>query len=129
MIVVCVEAAVEVSTTTSTSSLSSGEPNTRAPSASSTSAEWALRNPGPAVAWPAVETSAKITSRISVESTAARPGAPAASSDSSLTVTQASQPQYTNTPSRTASTSAPGESANGSSQDRDGLTAPAGWPP
>ena len=92
MIVVCVEAAVEVSTT-STSSLSNGAPNTRTPSASSTSVECALRNAGPAVAWPAVETSAKITSRMSVESTAARPGPVAESSDSSLTVTHASQPQ------------------------------------
>lgn len=47
MIVVCVEAAVEVSTT-STSSLSNGLPSTRVPSALSTSPECALRNAGPA---------------------------------------------------------------------------------
>src|ERR1700722_19759062 len=97
MIEVWVQAAVEVSTT-KISSLSSVPPSTRSPSADSTSVEWLARKPGPATDWPAIDTSTNVTSRIRVETTAALPGPWRLSWDSSLTVTQASQPQQTKTP-------------------------------
>ena len=92
MIVVCAEAAVEVSTHRM-NTLPAALPSTRVDIAPSTLSLCWDRNAGPAKTRQATATTAKIATSITVEMTAARPGVRAASLVSSLTLTAQSQPQ------------------------------------
>src|SRR3984957_9111418 len=123
MIVVCVEAAVEVSTHR-ISSLPAVLPRTALAIALSTSELFADRNAGPAKASAAVLTTAKTATRMSVDMTPALPGVRLESFVSSLTDSAQSQPQYTNTASRNESDSVLNDPVHGFSQCRAGACAP-----
>src|ERR1700722_3383951 len=92
MIVVCVDAAVEVSTHRM-SSLPAVLPRTALAIALSTSELFADRNAGPAKARAAVLTTANTATSITVDITAARPGVRLESLVSSFTDSAQSQPQ------------------------------------
>ena len=94
MIVVCVDAIAEVAIARMTS-LSHGEPSTSAPSTAkiASSSSYSPSVSRPANATTATATPTYVTSRITVETTAASPGARAESRVSSVRFTALSQPQ------------------------------------
>ena len=94
MIVVCVDAIAEVAIARITS-LSHGEPSTSAPSTAkiASSSSYSASVSSPANAMTATATPTYVTSRITVDTTAASPGARAESRVSSVRLTALSQPQ------------------------------------
>jgi len=95
----------------------------------SSSPALSARNAGPTSMRTATATPTYVASRMRVDRMAALPGVPDESVVSSLRLTADSQPQYANTPSRSAEVSAAVPAAKGLIHSRLGVAAPGRpWP-